>query len=188
MGAGGILVTHSAVLAWDNNQKAAKWHQESTQVFVPSPLTWMPAEKSSKDSESYEDSRPKNHTRIGTLRIPSVGAEIPVWEGVSEQDLERGAGRHRSLGLAGEGSTTMVLAGHIETAFRHLPNVRPGDQIIYTSKDGRTFTYTMTKNWVTSPDDRTVVRNAANADLRLYTCYGTHNQKRYVVQAQLTND
>lgn len=180
--AGGILITHSVVTALENDQKAARWHQDS-------PVSSQRPMESEADNPTWE-SHPKEHTRIGTLRIPSVDAEIPVFEGVSERELDRGAGRHRSVALPGEEGTT-VLAGHKETAFRHLPNVEPGDRLTFTSTDQyskRTFTYKVTKKWVTSPNDLKVVTDTQAADIRLYTCHGSQNEKRYVIQADMINN
>lgn len=189
MTAGGILLGIQVDTALENERKAEKWHGDSVSepVRIPSPLEWVP---SIEQKETFRwDSRPKLHTRIGTLRIPAIRAKIPIWEGTSEKELSRGVGRHSSEGLALPGEPgNVALAGHRESALQGAGKIKKGDAIILDTKPGR-FTYRVTKTWITKAEDRTVVIPTEKAVVRLYTCHpfsaGSSTDHRYIIEAEL---
>jgi len=132
--------------------------------------------------------RPKMDEKFGELIIPKLEAVLPIIEGTDPNQLERGIGHYKKSVLPGEDDNS-VLSGHRDTTFRKLGQLKIGDELIVKTTAG-TFTYKITKTWITDDDDRTViVSHKGNYILTLTTCYpfnwvGTAPQ-RYIVQAKL---
>jgi sortase A len=85
------------------------------------------------------------------IRIPAFGAdyEVPMIEGVRDEDLSRGIGHFPGTGPGQLGN--FALAGHRVThgePFRDLPDLRPGDQVIVETAHA-TYTYELD----TDPND-----------------------------------
>lgn len=150
-------------------------------------------EKKSTESESKPEKvlysqRPKMDEKFGELVIPRINAVLPIIEGTDPDQLERGIGHYKKSVLPGEDDNA-VLSGHRDTTFRKLGELKIGDELIVKTKAG-TFTYKITKTWITDDDDRTViVSHKGNYILTLTTCYpfnwvGSAPQ-RYIVQAKL---
>jgi sortase A len=141
-------------------------------------------EKPAKPVSRVWKEQPKVGEKIGTLDIPSISAHIPIFQGAGDEQLAKGAGNHLSTALPGE-PDTVAIGGHRETAFRHLEDVKVGDPIVVRTKEGKEFLYLATKTWITDAGDRDVVRRTGKPVLRLYSCYTSSVDLRYVVEAEL---
>ena len=98
------------------------------------------------------------------VRIPRFGTsyEVPLIEGVRDEDLSRGIGHFPGTGPGQIGN--FALAGHRVThgePFRGMPDLRPGDEVIVETSDA-TYTYELdtnpndliipfTQSWVIDP-------------------------------------
>lgn len=85
------------------------------------------------------------------IRIPAFGDdyEVPMIEGIREEDLSRGIGHFPGTGPGQIGN--FALAGHRVThgePFKDLPSLRPGDEVIVETADA-TYTYVLD----TDPND-----------------------------------
>jgi sortase A len=108
-------------------------------------------------------------TGLGELRIPRLGMNIVVAQGDSRNVLRRGAGHLADspwLGQAGN----IVLAGHRDTVFRSLRDIKVGDVINVVSPDEQAW-YQVASTVVVAPDDLTVLQPSAGNTLTLVTCY-----------------
>ena len=78
------------------------------------------------------------HTPVGTLSIPAIALELPIYLGASRENMTRGAAvlGQTSLPIGGE-DTNCVLAGHRGYRgipyFRNLDRLEPGDEVILTN-------------------------------------------------------
>lgn len=124
---------------------------------------------------------------IGTLRIPRMELELPVYLGASEENMARGAAvlGQTSMPLGGE-NTNCVLAGHRgyggQAFFRDIELLQTGDPVYLTTYWGE-LTYRVESTAVIEPDDVQAVMIQSGRDLlTLITChpYPT-NTYRYVV-------
>lgn len=81
----------------------------------------------------------------GTISIPSIGCELPLWDGAGKVELRYGAGRMPGSGEAGEPGN-LVIFGHrmrrYGSLFNRLGEVSIGDSIII-ERAGQAFTYTV---------------------------------------------
>ncbi len=124
------------------------------------------------------------------LRIPKVGIEVPVLEGVSDLALNRGVGHVPGTALPGQPGN-VAIAGHRDGFFRGLKDVYPGDviEVQRSSFDHgqQTDHYVIRSTRVVSPSDTSVLKPTAGSTLTLITCFPFYfvgsAPQRYIVQA-----
>lgn len=128
----------------------------------------------------------KDGSPVGRLWIPEIDLKQVVVAGTAPSDLQKGPGYYASSPFPGEGGTVAV-AGHRTTftaPFRHLNDVRPGDDIRLHTPYGR-FVYRVTSRQVLDPSQAKVLRNAGYRRLVLTTCHPLFSQaQRLVVVAK----
>jgi len=106
---------------------------------------------------------------IGEIRIPRLGLAVMVAQGDSAATLQRAVGHLADTALPGE-SGNVVLAGHRDTFFRPLKQVRAGDAIVVKTRAGD-FTYVVESTAVVRPTDMDVIQPTARRTLTLITCF-----------------
>lgn len=123
---------------------------------------------------------------VGRLEIPRLHLSVIVMEGDDEATLARAVGHLPDTPLPWEPGHT-VLAGHRDTFFRPLKDLRDGDQIRMTTARG-TFEYRVTSMKIVEPTDLSVLEPAPDRSLTLVTCYPFvyvgRAPKRFVVHAR----
>jgi LPXTG-site transpeptidase (sortase) family protein len=131
--------------------------------------------------------KPKVGEIIGSLTIPRIKSVIAIIEGTGTKELKRGVGHYVGSVLPGV-SDNSVLAGHRDSVFRHLGDLKLGDLITVKTQYG-TFVYEVHKIRIVKANDRTVIVPSDEAILTLSTCYPFYYfgnaPKRYIVQAGL---
>ncbi|OYD06584.1 class D sortase [Paludifilum halophilum] len=124
---------------------------------------------------------------VGDLIIPRLDAKLPLIEGIADPQLSQGVGHYPDTAFPGETGHS-VLAGHRETTFKRIGEMKKGDLLIIKNGEG-TFTYKVRKMWVTDKNDRTVIVPKDKPVLSLITCYPFdmigRAPERYIVQADL---
>lgn len=134
-----------------------------------------------------KNQRPQEGEIFGHLQIPRLDVQAPIIEGTYEEELAHGIGHYRRSVLPGE-PDNVVLSAHRDTIFRRLGELKKGDVLQVSTKQG-VFVYKITKTWVTDANDRSVIVSHDNAVMTLTTCYpfsfiGSAPQ-RFVVQSEL---
>jgi LPXTG-site transpeptidase (sortase) family protein len=131
--------------------------------------------------------KPKVGDVIGTLSIPKIKKTIKIIEGTGSKELKLGVGHYVGSVLPGV-SDNSVLAGHRDSVFRNLGDLKIGDLMTVRTSYG-TFVYEVHKIRIVEANDRTVIVPTNDAVLTLSTCYPFrfigNAPKRYVVQAGL---
>ncbi len=116
-----------------------------------------------------------------------MGLSVLVVDGNEEQGLSVAAVHLAGTAAIGEPGNA-VIAGHRDTAFWPLRNVRVGDLI--RLRAAKSHTYTVRSIQIVGPDDIAILQSGREATLTLVTCYPFHHvgsaPKRFVVRAQLT--
>lgn len=124
---------------------------------------------------------------LGTISIPSIEKTVNIFQGTTNKELSKGVGHFMQSVMPGA-SDNSVLAGHRDTVFAHLGQVKVGAQIVVRVQSG-TFTYQVDKIRIVSKNDRTVIVPTSSAVLTLSTCfpfvYFGNAPKRYIVSAKL---
>jgi sortase A len=114
---------------------------------------------------------PPQGEALAILRIPSIGVDKAIVEGVSVSDLQKGPGHYPNSPLPGQPGNT-AIAGHRTTygaPFYHLDEVRPG-AVIYISTRGGTYQYTVFFQHDVNPTDVSVIAPTTDNRLTLTTC------------------
>jgi sortase A len=123
---------------------------------------------------------------IGRIEIPRLNLSTIVLQGDSDQVLRKGVGHIPSTSLPG-GSGNVAIAGHRDTFFRALKDIRQDDNITLTTTTGA-YHYRVDSVQVVRPNDIQVLAPSDQASLTLVTCYPFYfvgsAPKRYVVHAQ----
>jgi sortase A len=131
--------------------------------------------------------KPKVGSVIGSLSIPRLKRVIPIVEGTGTKELKKGVGHYIGSVLPGV-SDNSVLAGHRDSVFRNLGEVKLGDLLTVKTSYG-SFVYEVHKIRIVTANDRTVIVPTPDAVLTLSTCYPFrfigNAPKRYIVQAGL---
>jgi sortase A len=124
---------------------------------------------------------------IAKLEIPRLDAELYVVEGDGPHELRRGPGHLAGTALPGAAGNC-VIAGHRDTHFRVLKDIREGDDIVLQTSTGQ-YLYRVKHMRVVSPDNTSALQPTSSAELNLITCYPFYYvgsaPKRFVVEAQL---
>lgn len=112
---------------------------------------------------------------IGVLKIPSISVETPIFDGVTEKQLQLGVGvlPGTSLPIGGE-DTHSVITGHrgLPTAklFTDLPSVKIGD-VFYVEVAGETHAYKVDHIKTIEPTEISDLRIVPGEDMiTLLTC------------------
>lgn len=130
---------------------------------------------------------PRRGDVLARLAIPRLDTELFVIEGGGERELRRGPGHLAGTVLPGAAGNC-VIAGHRDTHFRVLKDIRVGDEIVLAT-EGRRFVYRVKGTSVVSPRNTSALQPTADAELNLITCFPFYYvgsaPKRFVVRAQL---
>jgi LPXTG-site transpeptidase (sortase) family protein len=127
---------------------------------------------------------------LGRLEIQRVGISALLLEGISGSTLRRGVGHIPDTSLP-ELAGNVGVAGHRDTAFRGLKDIRKGDVIQLEMLAG-TYRYGVDWAQVVDPGDVAVLTGSNRRELTLVTCYPFYYvgsaPERFVVRAHLLDD
>ena len=133
--------------------------------------------------------RPAQGSVIGRIEIPRLGVSTIVRAGTDARTLQLAVGHIPGTALPGEDGN-VGLAGHRDTFFRRLRNIRPDDEIRVVTPNG-TYVYRVQRTNVVQPRDVWVLDPTSQPTLTLVTCYpfsyiGSAPQ-RFIVRASQTS-
>lgn len=110
---------------------------------------------------------------IGMIEIRSIDIKYPIMEGDGKAQLSHSVGHLSDTAGIGE-QGNCVLAGHRGSRygpiFKHLDQVKPGDEVQVTDLEGGVHYYWISESFVTTPDDVLVKRQDRGEELTLVTC------------------
>src|ERR1700690_122304 len=142
-----------------------------------------------QQEKSPHESQPKREVKtgdvLGRLDIPRLGLSVAVLQGTSSRMLRRGTGHIEGTPLPGEPGNSGI-AGHRDTFFRGLKDIRKNDEIQFQTS---TELFRFVVDWakVVAPDDRSVLDPSTGSSLTLVTCYPFYfvgpAPNRFVVRA-----
>jgi LPXTG-site transpeptidase (sortase) family protein len=123
---------------------------------------------------------------IGEIQVPRLGLDAIVVQGDSPANLRRAVAHLPKSALPGE-SGNIALAGHRDTFFRPLSDIRLGDEIRFKTH-ARSFDYLVKSIDIVDPTDIRVLATSSTHDLTLLTCFPVYYvgpaPKRLVVRAR----
>lgn len=124
---------------------------------------------------------------LGRMDIPRLGISVAVLQGTSSRTLRLGAGHIEGTALPGKPGNSGI-AGHRDTFFRELKDIRDHDEIQIQTATGL-LRYQVDWVRVVGPEDTAVLEpTALESTLTLVTCYPFYfvgpAPKRFVVHAR----
>lgn len=125
----------------------------------------------SKPNQALAPPPPPEGAAVAVIKLPRIGVEKTVVEGVSLPDLKRGPGHYPGTPLPGQPGNA-AIAGHRTTygaPFFHIDEMRKGDPVFVTTQQGA-FRYEVDAVDVVKPTDLSVVGPLDGAHLTLTSC------------------
>ena len=126
---------------------------------------------------------------VGRVEIPRVGVSAIVREGDDTRTLRSAVGHIPGTAFPGDHGNA-ALAGHRDTFFRGLRDIRKGDQILLSTSAGDAR-YVVRNTRVVEPTDVSVLAPTSHSTLTLVTCYPFNYigaaPRRFIVQAEISN-
>jgi sortase A len=179
----GLLLSGAGALIWcgavvADLAIAQRRAHDALQVLPPPPQLLTPALEEPTVTPALEEApsasapaRPRVDVgaAVATLAVPRIGLSAVVLHGSDATTLRRGPGHLERTAYPGQTGNT-VIAGHRDTFFRPLRNIRVGDDIFLDAPTGR-FHYRVTSLRVVGPRDISVLAPTRDATLTLITCY-----------------
>jgi sortase A len=109
---------------------------------------------------------------LGRIQIPRLGMEVAILEGTTSQTLLLGVGHIKGTALPGEPGN-IGIAGHRDTYFRDLRDIRNGDEIQIQTRTGR-VSYEVDSLQIVAPGDTGMLAATTRSTITLVTCYPFH--------------
>jgi sortase A len=156
-------------------------------------LYQVSAKRSLENEILLEKERPQTQPKtpikkgdvLGRMDIPRLGMSVAVLQGTSSRVLRLGIGHIAGTPLPGEDGN-VGIAGHRDTFFRGLKDIRKNDDIQLQTASGLSR-YEVDWAKVVANDDQSVLAHSTESALTLVTCYPFYfvgpAPKRFVVRA-----
>jgi sortase A len=126
---------------------------------------------------------------LGRLSIPRLHVEAMIREGTSAPTLTVALGHIPGTSLPGQ-SGNIGVAGHRDSLFRGLRNVKNNDEILFETANV-TYRYRVKATQIVKPEDVGVLNPGPSPELTLVTCYPFEYigsaPERFIVKADLVN-
>lgn len=119
---------------------------------------------------------------LATLKIPTIGVNVKVYQGTDSSTLAKGAGHFEDTSIW---NGNVCIAGHNRGAncyFADIHTLAIGDKITLTTRLG-TRTYAVTSVSKVSETDRSGLVETAENMITLYTCVRNQSAYRWCVKA-----
>jgi sortase A len=130
----------------------------------------------------------EQYVQLGTMQIPAIKIDMPLGEGVTLTNLNRGPGHWPGTALPGE-IGNVVIGGHRVShshPFRDLDKLASGDTVTVTVTAG-TFTYSVAGTEIVLPTDIQVLDQTAAHTATLFACHPKgQTTQRIIVHLLLT--
>lgn len=133
---------------------------------------------------------PPTGDALAIIRIPKLGVEKAVVQGVTLDALKKGPGHYPDTPIPGQPGNS-AIAGHRTTygaPFFELDKLKQGDQIFVTTAQGR-FLYVVRESRVVKPNETTVLNKTDDNRLTLTTCHPRFSSaQRLIVISDLSGE
>jgi sortase A len=111
----------------------------------------------------------KQGDALGRIEIPRLGMMVVILEGTARKTLQLGVGHIEGTALPGEPGN-IGIAGHRDTFFRALKDIRTKDKIQIQTANGLSR-YEVDSVEIVAPDDTGILGSSAGSAITLVTCY-----------------
>lgn len=144
----------------------------------------------SKSAKDKYQKLSKNEAPIAIMEIERLSMKVPIFQGASDDNMDRGAGWVSHTAFFDEPDGNIGIAGHRDSWFRSLKDVQIGDTISVQTNSG-TELYTVFQTKIVKPNNVDVLRFTPSKQLTLVTCYPFYflgdAPERFIVMANPLN-
>ena len=188
-GAGVLILLFVAYQLWGTGLYTARQQDSLRSEFKQKAHIEQPASSTTSTTVDPQHLPPAPPTgdAVANIRIPKIGVDKYVVQGVGEADLRKGPGHYPATALPGLGQT-VAIAGHRTTylaPFRHIDALSPGDQIVLNMPYGQ-FTYVVQFHKIVLPTALWITKNVGYERLVLSACNPLYSAaQRIVIFARL---
>lgn len=149
---------------------------EEDNIIQDDPVEPSESEPDEEQGDNSGSSSDYTLLSYGTISIPSINCELPIWEGAGTIELRYGTGRMPTSASAGQ-EGNLVIFGHrmkkYGSMFNRLGEVVIGDSIIITTENG-TVTYIVDEIETISPSELSAyISMSDGVRVTLITCTPT---------------
>lgn len=141
--------------------------------------------------QAYRDRAIETGDSLTRVRIPAIGIDVVVVEGITPSALRAGAGHYPDSPLPCE-LGNVAIAGHRTTygkPFSDLDRLKPGDTIELTTPIGGCVYKLSEKPFIVEPTDLSVLDSTPERSLTLTTCHPRGSAaERLIVRATWMKD
>lgn len=130
------------------------------------------AESDDGDSDVNTASKPRqapSYSTLGVLQIPAINLKLPIIDGWTDA-----RGNIAPCSIAGSANfkpRRLIIAGHnLKSHFKSLIDLSVGDEVLFTSKNGETFRYSVIEVGQCHRDNPEEVSGGEGWDITLVTC------------------
>lgn len=146
--------------------------------------------KQNYEQDQHSASLPKAVAKegdlLGRIEIPRLGMMVAILEGTKPRTLRLGVGHIGGTAHPGEPGN-IGIAGHRDTFFRDLKDIRASDEIQIQTARGLSR-YEVDWVRIVAPGDTRVLAPSAGSAITLVTCYPFHYigaaPERFIVHAR----
>lgn len=160
-----------------------KQHQQSLTADFTKTLTEPPAPAPEEPAPDFGDG-------IAVIRIPRIGVDHVVVEGIGVETLKKGPGHYPDTAFPGHYGN-VVISGHRTTygaPFYKLDELVVGDEIKLVDREG-TYKYVVSESKIVAPTDLSVVTESTESKLTLTTCHPRFSaRQRLIIVATLVGE
>ena len=191
IGTGVLLLLFVAYQLWGTNLREARSQRSLRSAFEQViDAADLPDESPSGSTTTTLPPPPVPGEAVAIIEIPKIGVDKAVVEGVGVGDLKKGPGHYPGTPMPGQPGNA-AIAGHRTTygaPFWSLDELRPGDEILVTTRQGR-FRYEVESSTVVKPSQTEVLLPTEHAQLTLTTCEPRYSaRRRLIVKAKLVDE
>ena len=185
--AGVVVLLFVVYQLWGTGLREAQAQSELTESFTET-LAQAPAAPVEEPADVPLP--PPEGEAVAMLRIPRIGVEKAVVEGVGIDDLQKGPGHYPDTPMPGQPGNA-AIAGHRTTygaPFFELDQLEMGDEILVRTLQGE-FRYEVDRISVVRPTQVEVLDPTEEARLTLTTCNPRFSAaQRLIVSAVLSGE
>jgi sortase A len=179
LGGLGLVGYPFATNMWQDRVQSRLENQLSDQIASP------------ELQQAYRERKLETGDSLTRIKIPALGLDTVVVEGITPSALRAGAGHYPQTPLPCDAGNVSI-AGHRTTYGRPFGNVdqlKPGDTIELTTPIGGCVYQVAKAPFVTDPGDLTVIDPTGERSLTLTTCHPKGSAaQRLIVRATWVKD
>lgn len=122
------------------------------------------------------------YTVLGSIRIPTLGIDTALLEGITLTTLDQGPGHWPGTAMPGR-LGNVVVAGHRTShgaVFRDIDRLVQGDEVIFTTADGE-FRYLVERISIVQPNAMYIISQTLGRTATLFACHPPGSTRQRIV-------